>query len=446
MQSALASIEHRHPVLRSSVTPNPAWSKSEWDEKFSQYERTHLSPGGLYVHMIQMPQRSAIDCYDISHLDGPTQATALRQIYQETLAPKIKSDGTLGLQAIVIRTSPETHLLLVSMDHLFSDAWSRNVLRREIVEHYGEEGSSDRRQHFLDYADWEQKALETTHFDADIDYWTDHWRRYGSARIAAEDIPFFWSSSSGMPDPRLEAETFDPAATAKVRAAARQLRTSPYVIFLVSCLIVLRHYLARNVLAIWCNCANRASLESQSMIGYLVNTQLMGFDIADDMRATEVLDLAGTRLKETMQHEQLPLYHLWRVLRCHPAKPDSGFLLDWRPDAPNQWQSENGVVFEHASLIELAPPRRASLRIQVFDRRDDLVMVADYPGGQYPSEAMKQLLVDIRTTVFRIIDRPESTVADFASLTGRYRSAVSRPHAGMNEFTLVDSCHIPARS
>jgi hypothetical protein len=407
---------------------------------------TRQVPHGLFVQSPQLRQKVEIHEKDFSGLRPQDRNAAIARMYPEQSALSASTAGGIGIQATVAHLGPMEHVVILSMDHLCSDRWSIDVLRKEVISLYqlrsaGLPWPERPKSNFLDYAQWEFDALESPCFDSDLDYWTDHWREYGSARIGPGDLPF-----SRFPERRSPEQTYrsssihlDNNTKMALREKARAALVSQYSLFLAAYLTVLFQYTRKGRFAVWCKCSNRASTDTQQMIGYFTNTHLMGFDFDQDMSLDTVLRNVADRVLSTIEHQAIPLPHLWRTLKCRPQKNDLQIGLEWIP-MPSLLSGENGsVTFEHADIESSAPSLQSGIiGIRLFEQPEGILVRMDYLEQRFAPEGIQKLLADFKTVLASFIERPGARIADLPFVGGRQGGPNRARPSEMGPFLVYD--------
>jgi len=453
LKRAFREVVRRHAALRTLTLRAPALSDADWDRALGDFARTGVAPQGLYVQ--QLASEAEIEFYDHNLCDRQEdQAEALRTIFESEASTPLDEQKPLGLRVNLIRQNQTRHLLLVAMDHRVSDAWSAGLLRREIeclYAHFadGAPAPASPRTSYPEFGAWQNQAFESEYFSRDLAYWEDHWRHFGSARIGARDLPFTRSTpqkQSGN-DFATELAILDSSTVASLRAAARRSRVTLYVLFLAAFVTVLRHYTGKTKTALWCHCANRTTRERTEAIGFFVNTHLMGFDLTEDVAFRDLVADVATRQLETLRHQEMPLQHLWRTLNCVPRFGDSGIMLDYyaEPLILDPPATGGSVTFMRGPFYGPTAPRMASIGVYVIDKGRELSIRSDYVAALYPSEAVVNMLEDLKDVALAFVANPDVRISNFPEIAGRYLDRPKIPRTDMSEFILLGSERIPTR-
>ena len=455
LEKTLHDVIRRHNALRNYTVRNATLAQTEWESSFAAFARTGIVPRGLYLQKVVPSAELKFHRHDFRRLKPKPQAEAIRLICQKEAATPLENSTPLGLRVNLVRLDEEKHLLIAAMDHRNSDGWSAKLLRREIEQlyrhyAYGEEVPATPRMSYLEFTAWQNGALASSSFDQDLAYWEEHWREFGSARVGVADLPFARSVRSGAGDPfQTERLALNRDETASLRDAARRSRATLHMLFLATFITILRHYTGKTKVAVWSHCLNRTAPETTDVIGFFINTHLMGFDLSEDLVYRDLLKSVAARQLETLKHQQMPLPHLWRTLRCIPRFADSGIMLDYLIEDPqvlNSPGASGSVTFTKTTFEGQTPARMASIGVYVTDRGDELSIRSDYVASLYPSEAVKDMLGDVKDVALAFSANPDVRISDFAAIAGRYADRPRMPRTEMSEFIVLGSDRIPTRT
>ena len=434
LEQALNEIAGRHPALRAHFYPTPEIRTTERSWRLQQFGRGVYLPG-VYRQCLsgaQVPLRRV----DLSHL-GPDQAEqALKSLMQEEAAQPFDLSHPPRLRAALIALGPEHHLLIIVVDHAVADAWSMRILRHELVTLYDQYCGHTRRLlaepglSFPDYAEWEDQALASSELASAVSYWKQQWERYGSARIAFEDLPF---TKPVMEQPLrgfvAQRALVDPAVSEAIRMFARLSRVSLNMFFFAAYAAVLQSYTRKPRLALWCHFANRSRPEVQNSIGYFIHRHLIGLDFPPELSGAELLWQTRKAILDAYEHQLAPLAHVWQVMNRWPRFADTRVLAD---EQWEDWQLAGGLQIRRVAIPGALSPRSSSLGLYVRDSREGMSLEIQYSQDRFAQTAVRHLLDDVQAVIIHLLSHPDTRVSDFFRAP-RY-GTVARPSNRMGEF------------
>jgi amino acid adenylation domain-containing protein len=251
LRPSLDELVRRHEVLRTV---------------FAEVE-------GRPVQIISGRTEMAIECSDVSNDAAPAEsAMALARDHADR--PFDLARGPL-VRALLCRVSASDHVLVITMHHVCSDAWSIDVMLRELSAVY-EAFSNGRASplpelpvQYADYAVWQHQLLRGDVLDRQISYWKEHL----AGAPAALELPTDRArpamlSFRGATAPFSVGE----ATTKALKELARRIDATPFMVVLAGFAAILSRYSRQRDLVIGTPIANRGPAEVAGLIGFFLNT------------------------------------------------------------------------------------------------------------------------------------------------------------------------------
>ncbi|MBB1650688.1 non-ribosomal peptide synthetase [Delftia sp. UME58] len=280
---------------------------------------------GQVGQRIQEPMALQVPLFDLSALAPAAQESALRS---ETLklseAAFDLSQGPL-LRAGVIRLQSqeqgqgEEHVFVLAMHHIASDAWSMDIILQEFGQHYmalmqsGQPASLDPLPiQYADYAAWQKDWLNCGERERQLDYWT---RQLGGEQPVLQ-LP---TDHARRADGRYQAFTHTvqlPADLAtRLRKSARAQDATLFMVLLAAFQLLLSRYTGQQDIRVGVPMANRRRLETQGVVGFFVNTQVLRSQIDERQSLAVLLAQVRSRALEAQDHQDLPFEQLVEALK-----------------------------------------------------------------------------------------------------------------------------------
>ena len=287
--------------------------------------------------------------FDLSHLDvAGREAEVARLAREEARLPFDLATGPL-LRLRLLRLAEEEHVLLMTMHHIVSDAWSMGVLVKEVITLYSAYSQGqpsplpDLPVQYADYAIWQREYLTGELLEQQLVYW-----RKQLKGVAALELPrerprrserSHRAASAGL---KLTEEL-----TQSLRKLSERAGATLYMTLLAAFQTLLHRYTNQRDISVGTAIANRNRAEIEGLIGFFVNTLVMRTDFSGDPTFGELLgrvretalsayanqDVPFERLVEELQPERdlshSPLFQVLFTLQNAPAAKAelSGFEL-----------------------------------------------------------------------------------------------------------------------
>ncbi|MFI7694540.1 amino acid adenylation domain-containing protein [Nonomuraea sp. NPDC049655] len=246
-----------------------------------------------------------------------TPGSLERELRAEAWRP-FRLDAEPPMRATVFRLGADDHVLVLVLHHIVTDAWSEQVLLRDLSALYAARlGAGPRPEppalQYADVAAWEagQNAHETAG-ESDLDWWTR--RLTGLAPVL--DLP------TDRPRPAVPAwsgrtvgfEVHGELA-AKVRATAG---TTPFMVFLAGLQALLGRLAGSDDIAVGVPHAGRDHPDTEGVVGCFLNTLVLRTDVGGDPTGRELLTRARTTALDAFAHSRTPFERI--VERLQPER------------------------------------------------------------------------------------------------------------------------------
>ncbi|RKG80159.1 amino acid adenylation domain-containing protein [Corallococcus exercitus] len=291
LQRALEALVSRHEVLRTSL-------RTEAGEA-----RQHISPEA------QLP----LTCVDLS--SQPTEAREAevhRRMDAEARRPFDLARGPL-LRVTLLRLEQDAHVLLFTLHHVISDAWSLGVMVREVATLYeafakGEPSPlAELPVQYADYAMWQRRWLRGDALREQLDWWS---RRLAGAPAVLElptDRPrpprqSFRGARHGF--------TLSPATARSLHALAQREGATPFMLLLTVFQTLLARYSGQDDISVGSPIAGRRLAELEGLIGFFVNTLVLRTRVNAEASFRELLRQVRDSTLDAYAHQDLPFEHL----------------------------------------------------------------------------------------------------------------------------------------
>ncbi|MEW6737661.1 MAG: amino acid adenylation domain-containing protein, partial [Acidobacteriota bacterium] len=245
-----------------------------------------------------------------------TQVQAQQEAILEAQRPFDLSKPPL-LRVRLLQLGENEHVLLFTMHHIVSDAWSRTVLVGEIATLYqaycrGEISSlAELPIQYADYAQWQQDWLQGDVLEKQLSYWRGQLANFSSLELPTDHPrPARQSYRGNSLSLNLSQDM-----TVELKALSSKNGVTLFMTLLTVFKSLLRYYSGQEDIVVGTPIANRNRKEIEGLIGFFVNTLVLRVEISGK---TSFLD-ALARLKEVALaayvHQDLPFEKLVEELQ-----------------------------------------------------------------------------------------------------------------------------------
>ncbi|SFI44359.1 non-ribosomal peptide synthetase [Nitrosomonas sp. Nm34] len=222
------------------------------------------------------------------------------------------------LRVALIRLEPEAHYLMVAMHHIISDAWSNRLIIDEFAACYRahREGQSAVLPalsiQYADYALWQRNFLQAGEKERQLAYWrnqlgethpvlslpTDHPRlSIGNYRAAQHDF--------ALPAPLMT----------RLQQRLQAQGSTLFMGLLTGFQALLYRYTGQSDIRVGVPIANRHRVETENLVGCLVNTQVLRSQLDGRMPLNKILEQTREAALGAQIHQDLPFEQLVETLQ-----------------------------------------------------------------------------------------------------------------------------------
>ncbi|WP_049300825.1 condensation domain-containing protein, partial [Pseudomonas aeruginosa] len=209
-------------------------------------------------------------------------------------------------------------VLVMVQHHIVSDGWSMQLMVEELVQLYA--AYSQGREAALpalpiqypDYAVWQREWMEAGERERQLAYWIG---LLGGEQPVLE-LPFDRPrpAEQSFRGARLEFELGAERAR-RLKALAQRQGASTFMLLLASFQALLYRYSGQSDIRVGVPVANRNRVETERLIGFFVNTQVLKADIDGQMGFDRLLHQVRQRSLEAQAHQDLPFEQLVEALQ-----------------------------------------------------------------------------------------------------------------------------------
>ncbi|TFW29135.1 non-ribosomal peptide synthetase [Duganella callida] len=288
LKAALNRVVARHESLRTSFA---------------------LVDGAPVQHIAAPSAGFALAERDLSHLSGHERECALRlQADDEAVQPFDLGAGPL-IRGQLLRLADDEHVLMLTQHHIVSDGWSIGLLVREISTLYAafSQGRDDPLPplaiQYADYAAWQRGWLRGEVLQRQSAFWKD----------ALTGAPALLELPTDHPRPAQQsyaggavALMLDAELTAGLDALSRKHGATLFMTLLTGWATLLARLSGQDDVVVGTPVANRQRTETESLIGFFVNTLALRVRLDADPSVAQLLARVKAHTLGAYEHQDLP--------------------------------------------------------------------------------------------------------------------------------------------
>jgi len=297
-QGALQAIVDRHEVLRTTFT----------------------LAAGEPIQVIVPRLAFELPLIDLTDLpEAERERAAMAAAAEEAARPFDLVQGPL-IRAVLLRLSPEDHLLTLTLHHIVSDGWSMAIIIRELAAIYNAfvSGSESPLQplpvQYADYAIYQRKWLDSGVMTKQLAYWTEHFAEIPPSLELPLDrdrpsMQSFQADRVGL--------FIDRSLTEPLRALAQREGATLFMVLLAAFKILLHRYSGETDICVGTPIANRKWAETEGLIGFFLNTLVLRTDLSGDPTFRELVGRVRQTTLDGYANQDVPFERLLQVVQPH---------------------------------------------------------------------------------------------------------------------------------
>ncbi|WP_447739004.1 non-ribosomal peptide synthase/polyketide synthase [Pseudomonas laurentiana] len=332
------------------------------------------------------------------------------------------------LRVGLLRLAQDEHVLAVTLHHIVSDGWSMPVMVQELVQLY---------QGYSQGQDVSLPALPIQYGDYAI--WQRRWMEAGEqARQLA-----FWKEQLGDEQPVLELHTDRPRPAvpssagasvgvclpgelvAALKQCAQQQGVTLFMLLLASFQVLLHRYSGQADIRVGVPVANRNRVETERLIGFFVNTQVIRAEFGPRSSFNELLTQVKQRVLGAQAHQDLPFEQLVEALqpeRSLSHSPLFQVMYNHQTQVKGERHSLPGLEVE--SVAWSNNTAQFDLKLDTVEHEGGIEAALTYATELFDASTIEAMAQHWRNLLQGIVSQPGQQVADLPLLSEQEQQAM----------------------
>ena len=308
------------------------------------------------------------------------------------------------LRLSLIKLKTEKHLLLVTMHHIISDAWSAGIFIKEISALYQAFSTGkpsplpELSIQYADFAVWQQEWLRGEVLNKQLTYWKQQLENVKTTLKLPKDKFSSEITSVG----KQYHFALDRESSQKLTTLCQQ-QVTLFMILLTIFNTLLYSYSQQEDILIGSPIANRNRSEIEGLIGFFVNTLVLRTDLSSNPTFTELLQRVKKISLDAYAHQDLPFEKLVAELQPERYRDRSPlfqvwFVLQNAPTAEFQLSGLNLTLLDiETGLV------RHDLKLDLTKTESGIKGFFEYKQDLFSENAIANLTKRFKTIVSLII-------------------------------------------
>ncbi|MDB6125045.1 MAG: non-ribosomal peptide synthetase [Pedosphaera sp.] len=407
LERSLSEILRRHEILRTSFPSMEGHPKAVVAE-----------PGPLNLPVV-IVEKSA-------RAEREQEVERLSQA--EAATPFDLAKGPL-VRVKLLRLESSDHVLLITMHHIISDGWSRDIFYHELAtlyKFYLEGGAyplPDLPIQYGDFAIWQRKWLEGEIINEQLVYWREQLKG---------PLPIL-ELATDRARPKVQSHRGGARRGQLTRALSKSLAklgqkegVTLFMLLLAAFKVLLHRYTGLEDVIVGSPVTNRNRTETEGLIGFFVNTLALRTDLSGAPTFREVLERVKKVSLAAYENKDLSFEKLVEELNpdrslCYSPLFQVMFLVQ---KAPLKELKLQGLELQPMPVDEGTAKFDVTLCVTEFE--DGLASTIEYNTDLFDAGTIDRMLEHYEVILEGIVSNPAQRISDLPLLTAgeRYRLLV----------------------
>jgi amino acid adenylation domain-containing protein len=392
--------------------------------------RTHLlERDGEPVQLIEPVVEVPFEVDDLRALPlGQREARAEELVRAEAARPFDLSRPPL-MRARLIRLGEEEHRLVVVLHHIVCDAWSLDILFRDMAELYGARSAGraaalpELEVQYADFAVWQRRWLEGEVLERQL----AHWRRTLEGAPAELELPLARGARSTTSGPVGVVRRALPAPLmASLHTLCHTEGATPFMALLAAFEALLHRHTGQRDLVVGTPVAHRTHGALEGVVGFFVNTLVLRTRLPERASFRQLVARVREVALTALAHQDLPFEKLVEALR--PARTSSRppflqlmFVLQ---DAPGEGPTLPGL---RTSFDEVLPEQaKFDLLLEIGQRGNGWTASWQFDTAVLSTEAVARMAEHFERLLRGAVEHPDAPLARLPLLTEAEVAVIAR--------------------
>ncbi|MFJ5254176.1 non-ribosomal peptide synthase/polyketide synthase [Pseudomonas sp. NPDC088414] len=401
LQRSFNAVAARHESLRTTF--------AEQGESFCQVIHPQLP---LSISLTPLPEG----------IDAAGEDAAIKAFVEnETARPFNLQQGPL-LRVALLEVAEDDHVLVLIQHHIIADGWSIKVLVNELIEHYAADTAGqplslpELEVQYADYAIWQRHWLEAGERERQLAYWV---KTLGGEQPVLElPIDFPRPAVQSLRGARLELNLPADLGDALKQLAQRE-GASLFMLLLASFQALLHRYSGQAQIRVGVPTANRNRVETEGLIGFFVNTQVLSAEVSGQLPFNQLLAQVKQAAMAAQAHQDLPFEQLIEALQPERSLSHSPVFQVMFNHQTSRDQGRNAAQLPQLSVEDVQWEGRTAqfdLTLNTYESSDGFAAELTYATDLFKAETVERLARHWQNLLRGIVAAPSQRVGELPLL------------------------------
>ncbi|QAX84357.1 non-ribosomal peptide synthetase [Pseudomonas sp. DTU12.3] len=411
---------------------------------FDSLIERHQTLRTVFVHDGERPQQEIRANAALTIVEQSLAADTADGVLQQLIESEIQQPFDLAegplLRVKLLHLGADDHVLILIQHHIVSDGWSMRVMVDELIALYAGFSSGTATElatlpiQYADYALWQRSWMEAGERERQLAYWLE--------QLGGEQPVLELPQDRARPalqsyrGARLDLE-FDEALNQGLQAIARREGVTLFMVLLAAFQTFLHRYSGQADIRVGVPNANRNRTETEGLIGYFVNTQVMRAQLDPRLPFNALLQQVKQAAMGAQAHQELPFEQLVEALAPERSLSRSPlFQVMFNHQTATRQQGANASLAQ----LQVEPmswdthQAQLDLTLETHESADSLGASLIYATDLFDAATIARMGEHLLALLQAIVAQPQQAIGELPMLTAQERQAIL---LGWND-TVVD--------
>jgi len=380
---------------------------------------TFTEVGGIPMQVIGPPENLNLPLIDLSEVpDSKRESTVAALALDEAQRPFNFARGPL-FRIVVVRLSEESYVILFAMHHVISDAWSMELLVREVATLYvafmnGRPSPlPDLSIQYADFAIWQREWFQGEVLEKQLQYW----KQQLGGRLPVLQLPFDGPEISTPTDRgSRQSRSLDADLTGSLKTLCQREGVTLFMLTAAAFQTLLYRYSRQKDIIVGIPVSNRNRVEIEPLIGFFINTLVLRTRFSGNPNFRELLARVREVTLGAYAHCDLPFERLVQALEPQRTMNRTVLFqvaLTFR-SAPTQSLELPDLALSYLPIY--CGKAQFELNMNVIQDEKTLKILLEYKIDLFSDRTISNMLNNFERLLRTAVARPDITLEELNGL------------------------------
>jgi len=310
----------------------------------------------------------------------------------------------LLIRCHVFKFDKDKYIFLLNTHHIIADAWSIEILFRELFEIYDRlltnthaEFSSPLEIQYKDYAAWQHKKLIEGGFEDCKRYWIDSLSgTIQKSEFPVDELSRISDSNEGIFGFHLEAKTKEQLAI-----IARENDVSLFILLYCALNILINKYTGCSDIIVGAPVTGRDRAELENQIGYYVNMLPLRIKVLEEDTFKSLLKRARGIVLKAYEYQAFPVEEIIEGMKSVDGERiPLSILIQWRVNAEQRLKTNFDI---NAIDINYSGSVNHKFSFNFFDEEDSIRCLVGFDSNSYSRNSAEAIITNYNEIIRQLI-------------------------------------------